>query len=218
MKTYIYIDASNLFHGGKKSLGWNIDYEKFYTYLKTKYEAEHVAYFGGVHIHKYPFSYIEQEHVPINELEEYFDNIISVDNTQLSDTQLILANRYRSRTKFYKKLRAFGYELFLKPLKVHIDQDGNRRVKANCDIDMAYQMLQDIDKYDRVMMLSGDGDFLPILKHIRKAGKEVVILARGNRTAKELKQFVGSTFLDFSDNLRSKIEKIDSAETEVEIV
>ena len=28
MKTYAFIDASNLFYGGEKSLGWKIDYKK----------------------------------------------------------------------------------------------------------------------------------------------------------------------------------------------
>jgi len=27
MKTYAFIDASNLFYGGEKSLGWKIDYK-----------------------------------------------------------------------------------------------------------------------------------------------------------------------------------------------
>ena len=30
MKTYASIDASNLFYGGKKSLGWSVDFEKLY--------------------------------------------------------------------------------------------------------------------------------------------------------------------------------------------
>ncbi len=47
------------------------------------------------------------------------------------------------------------------------------------------------------MILSGDGDFLPVLKHIRKERKEIIILARGPRTAREIRQFAGSNFRDF---------------------
>jgi hypothetical protein len=36
MKTYVFIDASNLFYGGKKSLGWKIDYKKLLAYLQEK--------------------------------------------------------------------------------------------------------------------------------------------------------------------------------------
>lgn len=46
-------------------------------------------------------------------------------------------------------------------------------------------------------MLSGDGDFLPVLKYLQEMGKEVIVLGRGPRTAKEIKQFAGSNFRDF---------------------
>ncbi len=46
-------------------------------------------------------------------------------------------------------------------------------------------------------MLSGDGDFLPVLKHLKDQGKQVILLARGPRTAKEIRQFAGPNFRDF---------------------
>lgn len=54
------------------------------------------------------------------------------------------------------------------------------------------------------MVLSGDGDFLPVLKYLKEIKKEVIILARGPRTAKEIKQFAGSDFRDF-EYLETKI-------------
>lgn len=48
------------------------------------------------------------------------------------------------------------------------------------------------------MFLSGDGDFLPILKHMKEVKKDVVVLARGERTAREIRQFAGSEFRDFN--------------------
>ena len=48
MKTYAFIDASNLFYGGEKSLGWKIDYQKLKKYLEDKYSVSRVLYFGGV--------------------------------------------------------------------------------------------------------------------------------------------------------------------------
>lgn len=53
MKTYAFIDASNLFYGGEKSLGWKIDYKKLLEYLKEKYGVDHAFYFGGVEIHNF---------------------------------------------------------------------------------------------------------------------------------------------------------------------
>ena len=52
MRTYAFIDASNLFYGGEKSLGWKIDYAKLLEYLKHKYGVSKAFYFGGVELHK----------------------------------------------------------------------------------------------------------------------------------------------------------------------
>jgi len=47
MKTFVFVDASNLFYGGEKSLGWKIDFRKFRVYLKEKYGVEKAYLFIG---------------------------------------------------------------------------------------------------------------------------------------------------------------------------
>ena len=61
MRTVAFVDASNLFYGGEKSLGWKIDYQKLLDYLKDKYKISEVLYFGGVEIHKFDFDYLKNE-------------------------------------------------------------------------------------------------------------------------------------------------------------
>jgi len=62
---------------------------------------------------------------------------------------------------------------------------------------MAFHLMKEKDNFDRVLILSGDGDFLPVLKYLKKRGKEVIVLARGPRTAREIRLFAGSNFRDF---------------------
>ena len=57
--------------------------------------------------------------------------------------------------------------------------------------------MKEKDNFNKIVFLSGDGDFLPLLKYLKKIGKEVIVLARGQRTAREIKQFAGSNFRDF---------------------
>ena len=45
MKTSVFIDASNLFYGGEKSLGWKIDYQKLLHYLKEKNGGRNIFFF-----------------------------------------------------------------------------------------------------------------------------------------------------------------------------
>ena len=57
MKTFAFIDVSNLFYGGEKSLSWKINYEKLFCYLKKKYNVSNVFYFGRVEIHNFKYDY-----------------------------------------------------------------------------------------------------------------------------------------------------------------
>jgi uncharacterized LabA/DUF88 family protein len=73
---------------------------------------------------------------------------------------------------------------------------------------MSFCLMRDFDNFDRVLILSGDGDFLPVLKYLRESKKEVLILARANRTAREVKKFAGDKFLDFN-YLRECLKRTD---------
>ncbi|MFZ2522355.1 MAG: NYN domain-containing protein [Minisyncoccia bacterium] len=208
MKTYAFIDASNLFYGGKKSLGWSIDQEKLVTYLKEKYQVTELYYFGGVEIHKFPFDYLQNETVPVKELEKYLSNLIKEKGDKMTEAEIILLNRHYRRVRFYLKLEKFGYKLILKPVKTYDDREGNPIRKANCDVDMTLMLATEKDNFDRAIILSGDGDFLPVMKYLKRCKKEVLVLARGRRTAKEIKQFVGSKFMDF-EYLRERLKRTD---------
>ncbi|PIW91103.1 MAG: hypothetical protein COZ91_02245 [Candidatus Nealsonbacteria bacterium CG_4_8_14_3_um_filter_39_7] len=197
MRTFVFIDASNLFYGGEKSLGWKIDYQRLLDYLKDKYKTSKALYFGGAEIHKFDFSYLRNETIPIAELEKYLIGAIKNGGDKLNEAELLLLGRHLQRVRFYLKLEKFGYELYLKPVKLYDQDDGTTKRKANCDVDMAFHLMKEKDNFDRIIILSGDGDFLPVLKYLKSQGKEVIILARGSRTAKEIRQFAGSNFRDF---------------------
>jgi uncharacterized LabA/DUF88 family protein len=197
MRTYVYIDASNLFYGGEKSLGWRIDYKKLKQYLEDKYQASKIYYFGGVEIQRFPFDYLNQETVPIKEVEKYLIQYIEEKKKYLTEAKLILLDRHLKRVRFYIKLEGFGFHMVLKPVKTYTDAEGNTERKANCDVDMAFYMMRDRNAYDRAIFLSGDGDFLPVLKYLKENKKEVTVLARSPRTAREIKQFAGDKLLDF---------------------
>jgi len=206
MKTSAFIDASNLFYGGKKSLGWSIDYEKLLAYLKEKYGIEIAYFFGGVEIHRFPFNYLAHDTVPIEELEIYLSDLISERGKYMTEAKLLLLDRHLRRVHFYLKLKVFGYQLILKPVKTYEDEEGNPIRKANCDVDMAFYLMKNGSTFDCAVVLSGDGDFLPVLKYLRQNGKKVYVLARSPRTAKEIKQFAASDFRDFT-YLRKRLER-----------
>lgn len=172
MRTCAFIDASNLFYGGEKSLGWKIDYKKLLAYLKKKYLASKVFYFGGVKSHNFPFNYLKEETVPVVTLGKYLARIIAKEKDSLSEAKLILFARHLQRARFYCKLQEFCYLLYLKPVKRYEQEDGTLRRKANGDVEMTFRPMKEIKSFDRAIILSGDGDFLPVLRYIREIEKE----------------------------------------------
>lgn len=208
MITYAYIDASNLFYGGKKSLGQSIDYKKLQSYLKEKYEVSQIYFFGGVEIYKFPFDYLTCDTVPLKDLEGYLIDLINEKSDKLTEVELKLIDRHLKRVRFYIKIEKFGYSLILKPVKTFYDSEGLPTRKANCDVDMAFYLMRDQNSFERTLILSGDGDFLPVLKFLKENKKEVLVLARSNRTAREMKRFAGDKFLDF-EYLRERLKRTD---------
>lgn len=209
MTTNVYIDASNLFYGGNKFLGWSIDYKKLYKYLEDKYQAKEVYFFGGVEIHNFLFDYLAYDSVPIRDLEKYFVKHINRSGDLLSEVELKLLDRHLKRVRFYLTIEKFGYKMILKPVKTFFDSQGLPLRKANCDVDMSFFLMRDRKTYDRAVILSGDGDFLPVLKFLRAEDKkEIFILAHASRTAREIKRFAAEKFLDFT-YLRERLKRTD---------
>lgn len=89
MKTFAFIDASNLFYGGEKSLGWKIDYAKLSDYLKEKYRVETIFYFGGVEIHDFIYDYQKDETVRLKPLEKHLVELLQNKGAGLNEAKLI---------------------------------------------------------------------------------------------------------------------------------
>lgn len=197
MNSYAFIDASNLSYGGVKSLGWKIDYRKLLKYLDDKYGVTKALYFGGVRTHGFQYDQLTDETVPLEPLRKYLQQYVQKRRTKLTVPQLELFDRSIRQVDFYRHLEEFGYDLYLKPMKLFREDDGHMRPKANVDVEMAYTIMRELPRFNRMVMLSGDGDFVFVLRYAKKQKKEVFILARAPRTAKEIRQFAGGNFRDF---------------------
>lgn len=49
MKTYAFIDASNIIYGTRDE-GWKVDFRKLFKYLKERYKCKKVYYFAGLEV------------------------------------------------------------------------------------------------------------------------------------------------------------------------
>ena len=88
---------------------------------------------------------------------------------------------YRNRTNsFYSVLRDFGYKVIQKEVKWFEDEDGNRVAKANADLDLAVDALLQSANLDRVLLVTGDGDFVQVVRALQNKGCRVEVVAFDN--------------------------------------
>lgn len=88
---------------------------------------------------------------------------------------------YNYRTNsFYAVLRDFGYKVIQKEVKWYTDEDGNRVAKANADLDLAVDALLQSENLDRVLLVTGDGDFVQVVRALQNRGCRVEVVAFKN--------------------------------------
>lgn len=187
---FAFVDAANLFYGGQNSLGWSIDYQKLHKYLQAKFGASKIYYYAGIEAEGFTYDPLKTEFIDIHDLLSFYLQT----HPQPSET---LVDPILQRIKFYRKLEEFGYTLRLKPTKVF--HDGTRLTKkANCDVDMTFDMMRYMSQYNEIVALTGDGDFAIVLQYLRRKHKSVHILARSERTARDIRRIAGKRFMDFN--------------------
>lgn len=119
--------------------------------------------------------------------------------------------RHRSSIYRISKARTCGFIAKTKEVKEinTFDEDGHyigKVPKCNLDIEIAMDMLQDIEKYDTVFLWSGDSDFHKLLQSLIAKGKKVVIICAREFASIELNH---SSYLFIpADPLRDHLEFI----------
>lgn len=96
---------------------------------------------------------------------------------------------------FFELLEEFGYEVKKKQLKVYY---GGAK-KGDWDMGIAIDALKMAHKLDVVCLVTGDGDFVDLVNHLKAQGVRVEVMGFSESTAKELKE-AANNFIDMSEN------------------
>lgn len=80
---------------------------------------------------------------------------------------------------------SIGYEVKTRPLKIRIDGTA----KGDWDIGLVIDALSMRDKIDAMVLISGDGDFVDLLKAFKSYGVRVEVVSFPHTTAQELRSF-----------------------------
>ncbi|MHC4478004.1 MAG: LabA-like NYN domain-containing protein [Planctomycetota bacterium] len=108
--------------------------------------------------------------------------------------------------RFLDALRHMGFKIHKKAMRKYIDQEtGEETEKANLDIEIAVDMLVQMERYDKCFLCSGDGDFTRAVQFLLDRGKTVVVVATWNMLSSDLYDAC-SEFVELKD-IREDIEK-----------
>ncbi len=93
----------------------------------------------------------------------------------------------RKLYRYHDVLRSHGFKLIKKPVQRYVNSDGEVTVKANVDMDLGIDALLQSRHLDRVVLLSGDGDFCHLIHAMQNFGCRVEVIGFLN-VAKRLKE------------------------------
>ncbi len=116
-----------------------------------------------------------------------FKNLLQ---TAIGGRQLIRAFGYVISTKtgeekpFFEALIKLGIETREKELQEFF---GGAK-KADWDVGLAVDAIRTAEIVDTIVIVSGDGDFIPLVEYLKNQGRRVEVMAFGRSTSGKLKE------------------------------
>jgi uncharacterized LabA/DUF88 family protein len=102
---------------------------------------------------------------------------VAVDRDRMKDDAA-----YKQKTsRFMEVMRDFEYKVIEKPLTKYTDPETNTVITKNTvDIDMTVDMLMQSEGCDRLVLLSSDGGFVPVVQSLQARGTRVELIGFDN--------------------------------------
>lgn len=128
-------------------------------------------------------------------------NFREIVKTAVSGRKLIRAFAYVVRTKtgeekpFFDALTNLGIETRVKDLQEYY---GGLK-KADWDVGIAVDAIKTSDSVDTVCLVSGDGDYVPLVEYLQNHGKRVEVMAFGKSTSSRLRE-AADEFIDLEED------------------
>lgn len=128
-------------------------------------------------------------------------NFSQILNTSIDGRQLIRAIAYAIKASmpeeqtFFDALENAGFEVKVK--EVQIFPGGVK--KGDWDVGIALDMIRLAPRLDALVLVSGDGDYVPLVEYLKNQGHRVEVVAFGKSTSAKLIAEVDD-FTDMDEN------------------
>jgi len=121
--------------------------------------------------------------------------------TATASRKLIRAIAYVVKTEkglerpFFEALEHLGIETKVKELQEYV---GGLK-KADWDVGITIDAIRLASLVDVIVLVSGDGDFIPLVEYLKNQGRQVEVIAFGKSASSRLKE-MADDFLDLSES------------------
>lgn len=115
----------------------------------------------------------------------------------------VIQSQSREELGFFEALGKQGFSVKMKDLQIF---PGGAK-KADWDVGLAMDTIKLSSKLDVTVIVSGDGDFVPLIEYLQMQGQQVEVIAFGESSSHSLKEVVDD-FTDLSKNKKKFLLKI----------
>src|SRR3989338_2944943 len=155
---------------------------------------------------KHNFAFIDAQnvHLGIKSLGWRLDwgrfRVYLADKYKVTEAYLFIGY-VSNNQKLYTHLQKSGFIVIFKPLV--FNADGT--VKGNCDADLILHAILKISEYEKAVIISSDGDFYSLVKHLYENNKLLFVLSPYVKTCSKLLRKEAKEKIYSMDNLRQKL-------------
>ena len=166
MRVAIFIDGANLQKAAFEGLEFRLDFARFLEVLRGEDALVRAYYYVG--------------EFDLETLEQY----VRLQNADPDYERRRSRERMEQDREFHRWLNRHGFKVVAKRVSVFRDAEGGVRVKANVDVELAVDMLTLAPHIDKAVLVSGDGDFVPLVAAVQAQGVRVTVVSTQEATAK----------------------------------
>lgn len=158
-KAGVYIDGSNIYHGGKDA-GWQVNYYGLRQFVERKYTISIISYYNSTGY--------KQNKDKKYEKDEKGNYILDP-----------------GALKFENTLRGIGIRVVTKPLKF-IEGD-EQKPSSKMDGDLMIDAILECPQWDELLLFAGDCDYEKLVTQIISLPKPVHVFSFNTRMSHELR-------------------------------
>jgi len=118
--------------------------------------------------------------------------------------------------EMYDFLHGLGYAIVLKPTQdltrtdaeKKLPENGEKKpIKGNIDAELVLWAMKELPKYDKAVIVSGDGDFFCLVEYLEQQGKLLKLLSPSNHYSRLFNAY--DQYVDKLDNWRRDLSYHD---------